>query len=90
MRRLVVSLFLVLVSVTLPKPASAQAVYGSIFGTVTDQSGAAVPNAKVTVNNLTKGTSDTATTNSEGNYSVTHLIPDQYSVTIESTASLRR
>lgn len=83
-RRLVVSLFLVLVTATLTKPASAQAVYGSIFGTVTDQSGAAVPNAKVTVNNLTKGTSDTATTNSEGNYNVTHLIPDQYSVTIES------
>ena len=67
-----------------PLPASAQAVYGSIFGTVTDPSGAAVPNAKIEVSNLRKGTSDTATTNAEGNYSVTHLIPDQYKVRVEA------
>ena len=30
-------------------PASAQSVYGSIFGTVTDKTGAAVPGATVTV-----------------------------------------
>jgi hypothetical protein len=64
--------------------ASGQAVYGSIFGTVTDPSGAAVPNAKVTVSNTRKGTSDTTTTNEAGNYSATHLIPDTYSVRIEA------
>ncbi len=64
--------------------ASGQAVYGSIFGTVTDPSGAAVPNAKVTVTNQRKGTSDTTTSNPDGNYSVTHLIPDTYSVRIEA------
>ena len=51
--------------------ASAQAVFGSIFGTVTDPSGAAVPNAKVTVTDVAKGTTDEATTNESGNYSVT-------------------
>src|SRR5437660_5639679 len=65
-------------------PASGQAVYGSIFGTVTDPSGAAVPNAKVTVTNIAKGTKDQATTNATGNYSVTHLIPDNYSVRVEA------
>src|SRR5438067_25911 len=64
--------------------ASGQAVYGSIIGTVTDPSGAAVPNAKVTVSNERKGTSETTTTNADGNYSVTHLIPDTYSVRAEA------
>jgi hypothetical protein len=63
--------------------ALAQAVYGSIIGTVTDPSGAAVANAKVTVTSQNKNTSVEATTNESGNYSVTHLIPDVYSVRVE-------
>lgn len=63
--------------------AAAQAVFGSIFGTVTDPSGAAVPGAKVTVTSATKGTSQETTTNTDGNYSVTHLIPDVYNVRAE-------
>ncbi len=63
---------------------SGQAVFGSIIGTVTDPSGAAVPNAKVTVLNQRKGTTDQATTNESGNYTVTHLIPDVYQVRIEA------
>jgi len=65
--------------------ASAQAVYGSIIGTLTDPSGAAVPNAKVTVTSATKAISFEATTNADGNYSVTHLIPDTYNVRGESS-----
>src|SRR6266852_2139767 len=67
-----------------PQPAQGQAVYGSIIGTVTDPQGAAVANAKVTVTDQRKGTTDTATTNESGNYSVTHLIPDVYSVRVEA------
>ncbi len=63
--------------------ASAQAVYGSIIGTVTDPSGAAVANVKVTVTSQTKNISVEATTNESGNYAVTHLIPDVYSVRVE-------
>ena len=65
--------------------ATAQAVFGSINGTVTDPQGAAVVGATVTVTNVNKGTTDTATTNDSGNYSVTHLIPDVYSVKIEGS-----
>ncbi len=64
--------------------AAAQAVFGSIFGTVTDPSGAAVPGVKVTVTSATKGTSQETTTNADGNYSVTHLIPDVYNVRAEA------
>jgi hypothetical protein len=74
----------VLLVCTVSIPARAQAVYGSILGTVTDPQGAAVPNAKVTVTNVRKGTSDTTTTNNDGNYSVTHLIPDTYDVSVEA------
>jgi len=64
--------------------ASGQAVFGSIAGTVTDPSGANVANAKVTVVDQGKGTTDQATTNESGNYNVTHLIPDSYTVRIEA------
>jgi outer membrane receptor protein involved in Fe transport len=65
--------------------AVGQAVYGSILGTVSDPSGAAVNGAKVTVTSQTKNVSVTDATNESGNYSVTHLIPDVYSVRIEGS-----
>src|SRR5260370_30460317 len=66
------------------QPVWGQAVYGSIIGTITDTQGAAVANAKVTVLDQRKGTSDTTTANDSGNYSVTHLIPDVYTVHVEA------
>ena len=62
--------------------ASAQSVYGSIFGTVTDSSGAAIPNATVTVKDEAKGTVVTAVSNGSGDYSVPHLIPDVYDLKV--------
>ena len=58
--------------------ASAQSVYGSIFGTVSDKSGAVIPNATITVTDEAKGTVVTVTSNGAGDYSVPHLIPDVY------------
>src|SRR5271169_2984952 len=66
--------------------ASAQAVYGSIIGTVNDPQGNAVAGAKVTVTSAAKGTTEETTTNESGNYSVTHLIPDTYIVHVESAS----
>jgi hypothetical protein len=68
-----------------PMQSFGQAVYGSIFGTVTDPTGAVVPNAKVTVTDVRKGTSETVTTDESGDYRVTHLIPDVYQVKVESS-----
>jgi hypothetical protein len=62
--------------------ASAQSVYGSLFGTVTDSTGAAVPNATITVKDEAKGTVVTATSNGSGDYSVPHLIPDTYDLKV--------
>jgi hypothetical protein len=58
----------------------AQAVFGSIIGTVTDPTGAVVPNATVVVTDISKGTSQTVQSNASGNYTVSRLIPDTYSV----------
>jgi outer membrane receptor protein involved in Fe transport len=69
----------------LPQAANAQAVYGSIYGTVTDASGAAIPGATVTVTDENKGTSVTAKSNESGAYSVEHMIPDIYTVKVEAT-----
>ncbi len=79
------AVMLVSVSMLTPSAAFAQAVYGSILGTVTDPQGAAVAGAKVTVTNQRKGIEDTTTTNADGNYSVTHLVPDTYTVRVEGT-----
>src|SRR5712692_5180574 len=67
------------------RTASAQQVFGSIFGTVTDANGGVVPNAKVTVTDLAKGTTTELTTDASGNYSKGQLIPDEYRVTIQAT-----
>ena len=64
--------------------ALAQAVYGTITGTVTDNTGAAVPNAKVTVTDVGKGTSVSVTSNASGEFTAEHLIPDTYNVKIET------
>jgi Carboxypeptidase regulatory-like domain/TonB dependent receptor-like, beta-barrel len=65
--------------------ALAQAVYGSIFGTVTDSTGAVVPTASVTVTDVTKGTTATVQTGASGEYRVQHLIPDTYTVSVQAT-----
>jgi hypothetical protein len=62
--------------------ASAQSVYGSIFGTVSDKTGAAVANATVTIKDEAKGTVVTVTSNPSGDYSVPHLIPDVYDLKV--------
>src|SRR5262245_47922082 len=61
-----------------------QAVYGSVFGTVTDSSGAAVPNATVTITNTGTNVSETTKTNESGNYTQTRLIPGTYRVKVEA------
>jgi len=55
---------------------------GDIAGTVTDSSKGVVPNAKVALKSLDTGLTQTATTNSAGDYRFTLLKPGRYSVTV--------
>jgi outer membrane receptor protein involved in Fe transport len=65
--------------------AWAQTINGNIVGTVTDEQGAAVPGATVTVTNVETGQSRTGTTNEEGLYRIAGLPVGSYSVKIEKT-----
>jgi Carboxypeptidase regulatory-like domain len=78
----VLTLLLLLAGLT--ASVKAQAVYGSLIGTVTDSNGAAVAGATVSVTDLTKNVTTTAQTNEAGNYTLTHLIPARYRVKVEA------
>ncbi|HEY3443353.1 MAG TPA: TonB-dependent receptor [Paludibaculum sp.] len=66
-------------------PIYAQAVNGTILGTVTDSSGGSVPNTKITLTETNTGVNRTATTNESGNYIFPDVPPGMYSVTAELT-----
>src|SRR5689334_1765237 len=62
-------------------PALAQDFRSTISGHVTDASGAAVPNAKVTAINSDSNQSTTATSDNAGAYAIPFLRPGNYKVT---------
>src|SRR5690242_8845496 len=66
----------------LPANTHGQAV-SRINGEVTDQAGAEVPDAQVTVTNVDTNVSKTTTTTSAGTYLVIDLIPGTYTVKVE-------
>ena len=65
--------------------AHAQKLTGTISGTVTDASGAAVPGAVVTVTNTATSQTFNATTDSHGNYTLAELPDSVYDVKISAT-----
>src|SRR5690349_2443289 len=83
--RVSLTIFLVVAALMLPASIYGQQVFGSIYGTVTDATGATVPNAKVTITDQEKGTQFEATTNESGNYTKDRLIPGVYTVEIEGS-----
>ena len=65
------------------RAALAQDATGRVIGTVTDQQGAAVPNAKVTVTNTSTQQSTTTTTREDGTFEAVHLPIGAYRVEVE-------
>lgn len=61
----------------------AQAITATVVGTVTDPSGAAVPDASVTVSNVDTGQRRTTTTNQAGNYQFPFLPVAAYVLSVE-------
>ena len=83
MRKAIVTICFVSLALLGPK-AFGQAVYGNIVGTVLDQSGAAVPNAKVVITDTQRSVSFNTTTNDDGNFTQRFLIAGTYKVRVES------
>src|SRR5580698_10283878 len=62
---------------------SAQTPTAVINGTVVDPTGAAVPDAKVTVVNQETNVASTKTTSPDGSYTILNLLPGSYVLTVE-------
>ena len=65
--------------------AEAQVVYGSIVGTVQDPTGAVVPSAEVSIANNETGQTRQTTSDEQGNYNITNVLPGRYNVTATAT-----
>jgi predicted small secreted protein len=63
--------------------APCQTATGVLQGRVVDASGAAVPEAKVSIQNEDTGTGSVVSTNSDGNFTQSFLLPGNYQVTVE-------
>ena len=78
-RSLLVYVLLALTAV--PTPIYAQVAGATLAGTVTDPSGAVVPNAKVSITNTATGVARDITTDEAGFYSAPNLLPGIYDIT---------
>src|SRR5258707_12664978 len=70
-------------------PLSAQTSYGSIAGTVTDPSGAAITDAQVTVTNVATAEKRVEPTGVDGLYSFVNLLPGRYRIDVEKAGFKR-
>ena len=78
------SLLVASLIIPLAHSAVAQSDSSSLSGTVTDASGALLPNAKATIRNEANGVENVVTTNASGNFIVPNVRPGTYTVKIES------
>src|SRR5215469_5961032 len=84
LRKSFVYLLIACLCTLFPVGARAQTVNGVIAGTVTDPSGAVVPNVRVTITNTGTGISQTATTGAQGEYRFPLVPPGTYVVQFEA------
>ena len=76
------ALVILSLSMIFAMPANAQVSGATLSGTLTDESGAAIANAAVSIKNLGTGLIREATSNADGFYTAPNLLPGSYEVTI--------
>ena len=64
------------------QPSSGQAVNGTLLGTITDATGAAVGGARIIATQTSTGALHESTTNESGNYTFPDMQPGPYSITV--------
>src|SRR5262249_37167185 len=69
--------------------ALAQSATGGFRGVVTDSGGAALAGASVVAKNIATGTEIKTTTNSEGIYTISRILPGKYLLKVEAQAFKR-
>jgi hypothetical protein len=69
----------------LATPGLAQTIFGTILGTVTDPSGAVMPDVVVTITNQGENTSREVRSDAQGNYQAENLKAGLYTVTVRAT-----
>jgi hypothetical protein len=77
------ALLLFLVSLTLVPSSRAQIVNASLYESVTDPSGAAVPGATIIATNVATGVGIKTEADAAGNYTLPSLPPATYTITVE-------
>src|SRR5215470_6630081 len=75
--------YMVLVLLLAPFSAWPQTQLATVFGTITDPTGAVIAEARVTVSNASTGLKRVALTDIDGQYHVTGLPPGMYAIRIE-------
>src|SRR5579872_2494476 len=83
--RYVLFVWMLGLSTVISLPLRAQVAGGTLSGTITDPSGAVVPNAEVVITNSATGISRNVTTNADGFYSAANLLPGSYEVSVSAT-----
>jgi hypothetical protein len=85
-KTVLVLLLSICLATILTLPAAAQSVTsGDIAGTVTDPSGAVVPNATVVVKSSETGATQSTKTNAQGAYRLSFLKPGPYTVNVQAS-----
>src|SRR5690348_13179213 len=68
-----------------PPLATGQTFYGSVVGTVTDASSAAIANAPITLTNTGTAEVRASQTDDNGNYQFLNLVPGVYKIDVQQT-----
>src|SRR6266550_4576666 len=80
----VITFSIVVVASCLATPGLGQTIFGTILGTVTDASGAVVPNVVIKVTNQGENTSRDVRSDASGNYQSENLKEGLYTLTVQS------
>ncbi len=87
--RLALMIFVISLLFLIPPTAVAQTFYGSIVGTVTDSTGAVVPDTAVTLSNIGTGEKRSMQTDPAGSYSFLNLVMGNYRLEAEKSGFKR-